>query len=146
MFLKTIMHVNASIEMFPSEFELAWKFVHSRSRLTMRINDIQRRCNSTNDHPSDLERKEEVRPEPAIPRRILRGNSKAVEPCTSQDELWNNKQQPELRLIDAYISPRQPIRSGIGKKATEYKPNNSTSKCSRVHVTRFHLVEEEWWP
>jgi hypothetical protein len=83
------------------------------------IYDIQRAGDSATYHAHDDQCEEEIRPEPAIPRGIVRGPAEPIEPRPTQHELRQHKYKAELRFVDAVVPTRERIGGPVGHEARQ---------------------------
>lgn len=114
--------------------------------LAVRINNIQRGRDSTEHHAHDLECEEEVRPEPAVARRIRGRDAEAKQPRAAEDELGQDEHEAEFGLVDAAVALREVFGARVGEQACEQETQDRAQEGPRVHVACLDFVEEEWGP
>lgn len=109
----------------------------------MRIDNVQRRRDRPANHAGDLEREEEIRPEPPVLVRVPAREAEPVEPRAPQHELRHDQQHAELGLVHAVVEPGEEARGPVGYEAAEGEADQRTEEGPRVHVSRLLLAEPE---
>lgn len=110
---------------------------------TVCVDDVQRGADGADDHAGHLEGEEEVRPEPAVAADLGGGDAEAVQTRAAADELGDDEDDAELRLVDALVPFRHVARGPVREQARHGEAEDGADKGAGVHVARLDLVEEE---
>lgn len=115
------------------------------SKLTISINNIETTRHGTDDHPTDLKRKEHQRHGPAklAHEQAISRDAPTEGPHDAKDELRDDQDDPELGLIDAAVPARQDPGRPVGQPAGDDEAQDRADEGTRVGVAGLHLVPPE---
>lgn len=105
----------------------------------MRVDDVERRCNSANYQCHEDESEEDVRDQPAVLIGVVCRDAEAVEAYGGEDEHGKDENNAEFGFVDSPIPSNHHFGRGVAEKAGDQQTDHASNEGSSVLIAGSEL-------